>query len=391
MDEFPIETPDDMPGLTRRIADLARAGRAVYPVGGGTGLDYGHSPSKPGTRVDLTRLNRVIDYPFDDMTITVEAGTRWADLTAILAKHGQWLPVDVPHPDRATVGGAIAVDVSGPRRLGRGTFRDWIIGITVVNDRGELCSAGGRVVKNVAGYDLGKLYTGSLGSFGIIARVTFKLQPIPPARVWMAWAISDRHVASTLDAIHASATRPVAVELLNALAARAVGLECKEGEASIAVLYEDSAAAVDWQVEQLKQEQGGLPRRLTSERAASVEQRLVASPAVEGCEVSLLGTTRPGAVADYFARTASEGVWHAHAMSGIVRIGRSAAPAGWVEHVGSVIGAAGGNVVVRRWPADAQDRPAVWGRPPGGLALMQAVKAQFDPRGLLNPGRTVYG
>ncbi|MBX7105454.1 MAG: FAD-binding oxidoreductase [Gemmataceae bacterium] len=391
MDNLPIETPLDSSDLGRIVGNLTRAGRAVYPVGGATGLDYGHSPTKPGVRIDLTRLDRVIDYPFDDMTITVEAGMRWANLTAILAEHGQRLPVDVPHPDRATVGGAIAVDVSGPRRLGRGTFRDWIIGITVVNDRGEFCSAGGRVVKNVAGYDLGKLYTGSLGSFGFISRVTFKLQPIPPAQAWMAWPVPEQDVAKTLDVIHSSATRPVAVDLLNARGARATGLDCADGEAAIAVLFEDSIAAVDWQAEQVTRELAGAPRRLAPERARAMEARLVSSPAVEGCDVSLLVTTRPSAVAECFARTAGDGVWHAQAMSGIVRIGRSAAPAEWATHVANVVGPAGGNVVVRRWPANVPDRPAVWGRPTGGLAMMQAVKAQFDPRGLLNPGRTAYG
>src|SRR5207249_10267822 len=126
----------------------------------------------PGVAVATTALHQVIDFPARDLTITVQTGITIARLNEITRAEGLQLPIDVPDPERSTLGGAIACNVSGPRRYGYGTFRDYVLGITTVNDRGELASAGGRVVKNVAGYDLMKLHTGALGTLGVITRVT---------------------------------------------------------------------------------------------------------------------------------------------------------------------------------------------------------------------------
>src|SRR4029077_853691 len=123
--------------------------------------------------------NRVIDYPARDMTITVQAGLPIAVLQRTLATENQRLPLDVPRPELATLGGALATNVSGPRRYGFGTLRDYVIGITTVNDEGHEVKAGGRVVKNVAGYDLCKLHVGALGTLGVITQVTLKLRPLP--------------------------------------------------------------------------------------------------------------------------------------------------------------------------------------------------------------------
>src|SRR5262249_46542958 len=131
--------------------------------------------------LSTAELNQVIDYPARDLTITVQAGITMQKLQETLATENQWLPIDVPSPERASIGGAIACDVSGPRRYGYGTLRDYVIGITIVNDRGEETYAGGRVVKNVAGYDFMKLHTGALGTLGVITQVTLKVKPRPEA------------------------------------------------------------------------------------------------------------------------------------------------------------------------------------------------------------------
>src|SRR5262249_20063838 len=238
--ELPVEEPATADELAARVAGLAAAGSAVYPLGGGTGLDYGTPPTRPGVALSLARLDRLIDYPARDLTITVEAGMTVARLRELLAAEGQRLPIDIPNPETATIGGAVAVDVSGPRRFGYGTFRDRVIGITVVNDRGELCTAGGRVVKNVAGYDLAKPYTGSLGSLGVITELTFKLQPAPPSSLWAGAWINPGEVAAVLDMIHESQTRPVAVELLNAEAAGRLPVPGRRDSGfSLLVLFED--------------------------------------------------------------------------------------------------------------------------------------------------------
>lgn len=382
------ESPADLPALAGRVRELTDAGLAVYPVGGGTGLDYGGPPARPGIALGMTRLDRVIEYPHDDLTITVEAGLSVRRLVERLAEHAQRLPVDVPDADRATVGGAVSVDVSGPRRLSCGTFRDWVIGMSVVNDRGELCASGGRVVKNVAGYDLHKMYTGALGAFGVIATVTFKLQPAPAVSEWVSTALPVGRVAEALNRIHRSETRPAAAEVLNAPAARAVGLAAGEGECRLAVLFENSRAAVTWQIERLAGELG-----LTWQRDPVDEPALIASPAVSGCAASLLVTARPSAVVGLLAAADSSDYWHAHAMSGIVRVGRPAnapPPLEWAGRWLELAGKADGTAVVRRWSLPGE-RPNAWGRPLPALAIHRAVKSQFDPRGLLNAGRTAYG
>src|SRR5262249_48147262 len=146
-------------------------------------LDFGLPPDRPGVGVDVRAFTQVIDYPARDMTVTVQAGITLAKLGELLATENQRLPIDVPQAARATLGGTLATNVSGPRRYGFGTLRDYVIGISVVNDEGHEIKAGGRVVKNVAGYDLCKLYIGSLGTLGIIMQVTLKLKPRPEEQV----------------------------------------------------------------------------------------------------------------------------------------------------------------------------------------------------------------
>src|SRR5262249_52731043 len=133
----------------------------------------------------------------------------------LLAAEGQRLPIDVPKPDEATVGGSIAANVSGPRRFGAGTLRDYVIGINTVGEGGHETKAGGRVVKNVAGYDLCKLHTGAFGTLGIITQVTLKVRPLPESRALVAVGCPDTALRHLLDTLHASRTRPICVDAIN--------------------------------------------------------------------------------------------------------------------------------------------------------------------------------
>ncbi len=213
--QLPIVIAESAGHIGELIRTAAAQGHAVFPLGGRTMLDLGQIPDRPGIGIDLRQLNQVIDYPARDMTITVQAGITIDQLQAVLLKEKQYLPIDVPFPDRATLGGAIATNVSGPRRFGCGTLRDYIIGISVVNDAGQEVKAGGRVVKNVAGYDLMKLYTGSLGTLGITARVTLKVKPLPEASGWHVLPVLLKDVGEVVEVLHRTRTRPVAMELFN--------------------------------------------------------------------------------------------------------------------------------------------------------------------------------
>ena len=185
--------PTTVAELGTLVTAARSAGHGVYPAGGRTTLDAGLPPAKLGVVVDTTALNEVIDYPARDMTITAQAGITLAALQGELAAEGQWLPVDVPAPEQATLGGAIALNKSGPRRYGFGTLRDFVIGISFVTDDGVEVKAGGRVVKNVAGYDLMKLQIGALGTLGVITQVTLKVKPRPEASAAVAFGCSRTH------------------------------------------------------------------------------------------------------------------------------------------------------------------------------------------------------
>ena len=219
IDDFgplPVVPPSSVAEMGDFVRRAAAEGQAIYPVGGRTMLDYGLPPTRPGLVVDLRRLDRVIDYPARDMTITVQAGITVARLQEVLAGENQRLPVDVPCAEQATLGGALATNVSGPRRYGFGTLRDYVIGISVVNDEGQEVKAGGRVVKNVAGYDLCKLYIGALGTLGIISQVTLKLRPRPEEQALLTLGCSADDLEPLLDLLHHSRTRPVCLDVLNA-------------------------------------------------------------------------------------------------------------------------------------------------------------------------------
>jgi glycolate dehydrogenase FAD-binding subunit len=193
------------PGSALEMAEIVRraaaAGQALYPVGGRTMLGLGMPPERTGWAVDTRALSAVIDYPARDMTITVEAGIPLARLQATLAAENQRLPIDVPQPESATLGGALATNASGPGRLGYGTLRDYVIGIRWINDEGQEVKAGGRVVKNVAGYDLCKLHVGALGTLGIITQVTLKLRPLPECRAIFTFGCTPERLGPLLDIV----------------------------------------------------------------------------------------------------------------------------------------------------------------------------------------------
>ena len=159
--------------------------------GAGTKLDWGRPAERVDVVLDMRRLNRVLAHEHGDLTATIEAGATLRDVNQALARHGQWLPLDPPFADAATIGGILATNDSGPLRHRYGTPRDLVIGIQLATTDGVLSKAGGQVVKNVAGYDLSKLVTGSFGSLAAIVSATFKLSPIPSASKTMIVSVQD--------------------------------------------------------------------------------------------------------------------------------------------------------------------------------------------------------
>lgn len=366
-----MELPANVADLCALVSQTRAAKHGLYPVGGRTTLDIGLPPSKPGVACDTTAIAGVIDYPARDMTITVRAGTTVAAVQAELAKEGQWLPVDVASPEKATLGGAVAINASGPRRLGYGTLRDYVIGISFVTDDGVEVKAGGRVVKNVAGYDLMKLQIGALGTLGVVTQLTLKVKPKPEAAGSVVFGCDSASLGAVLDIVASSKTRPVAVELLNQTAWR-VG-EAADGrrrplaseqEWTVFVGFEEKFAAVRWQVSTLLDELKSAPVRDAAEFpdtafcAALTALQLRPESRCIG-KVCVL----PSKLAETVTNLPANTILHAHALSGVIWSHGETLPEG---------------ATVRRGAGASQ--PPAW-------ELMRHVKKTLDTDNVFNPGR----
>jgi glycolate oxidase FAD binding subunit len=393
--------PVEIDPLREFVREQVALGRAVYPRGGGTAMDYGGIPGRPGVAVDTRSLDRLIDYPYADMTITVQAGMTLSALRAILAERHQRLLIDAPSPDRATLGGIYATNTTGSRRFGAGRPRDQIIGVSFVTSDGAVVKGGGRVVKNVAGYDFPKLLTGSMGTLGTIVQLTVKVRPIPEASA-IAWVPLTGPVAAAelLDRMNTSGARPIALDLLNAPAARTIGQSLGlSGEYSIlAIGLEDNADSVRWQIDRLKSEIGRAELMVVEgEQTAPLWDALNGFQAAEHGPFRFVANLRPSTVAG-FVEGLDPGRWsvQAHAGNGIVR---AHALGDWtldeaartIEPFRNRAVRDGGNLILTRCPTDWKERLQVWGKPRADWAIAERVRAALDPHGAMNPGRFVVG
>ena len=391
--------PHSVEELADQVKAAAADGLAIYPQGGRTALDYGGVPARPGRIVDTTALDRVIDYPAADMTITVEAGMTLAGLQAILSKENQYLPIDPPQGDRATLGGMIATGWTGPRRHLAMRPRDQVIGIGFVNGTGTLVKGGGRVVKNVAGYDFPKLLSGSPGSLGVIPELTFKLRPRPESTA-IAW-VGCPNLAATaalLETLNHSATRPSAIELLNRSGQDRLGLAAfgfEPAEFAVAIGFDDSAKTVAWQCEAIRTE---LPAGATLEIRRDAESlpvwaALTELRAVAGTTLQARVVTRPGALAALLEHV-NQARWavQAHGGQGIATLSLindlqqdevARQLAGWEAQVGPL----GGAVTLPVCPAEWKSQMPVWGLSRPDWSLMAGIKTALDRHRILNPGR----
>lgn len=382
------------PASIADLGDAVRGAAAVYPVGGQTHLGVGRAPARAGSVIDVRGLDQIVDFPARDMTVTVQAGITLKRLQETIAPENLRLPIDVPRAETATLGGALAVNVSGPRRFGYGTLRDYVIGISAVNDEGREFKAGGRVVKNVAGYDLCKLLVGSLGTLGIITQVTLKLRPLAEERALVCLPCSPDRIAPLLESLAASRTRPVILDVVNRAAAcealGSVGAACASADWAVLVGYEGNADAVKWQMQHLVKELGGsVPMEArVGFTAEALDRAMTEWPAWPGAVLSLKASMLPGAVPAFLASVPGSPQVRAHAGNGIVQahygdVGVDAARslvASWRSSA---------NTVVVRCPAAWKRDVDVWGPPPRDIDVQRRVKAALDPRDVFNPGRYV--
>lgn len=398
--------PTEQAELVAAVRAAHAARTPLYPLGGGTALGFGMPAKVPGLGISLSGLTQVVDYPARDMTITVEAGITLAALAQTLTQERQRLPIDAPQADQATLGGLVATNFSGPRRYGCGTMRDYVIGISAVDGRGTPFKAGGRVVKNVAGYDLCKLLVGSVGTLGIITQVTLKLKPMPEASAVVCCDVASWDRAEDLLArLVQSQTTPSAIELVSGpdWHAEPWSSASAKSVARLLVGLEGTEPEVTWMVGQLLKEWQsagvGATRTLTGDEATSTWDRL-RDFAVEGSAALLLKfNVRPSAVTrimEILSDAVPDCSLLAHAGNGIVlaRLPQFSADTTrlLITRLRPAAVNAGGNVIV--WSCESSGdltRQAVWGPERDETRLMGSVKRQFDPLHLLNPGRFIFG
>jgi glycolate oxidase FAD binding subunit len=372
------------PASTPQVAEVLRAtaahGLSVVPRGGGTKLGWGAPPSSVDLLLDLSRLDRVLDHQAGDLIVETQAGARLAEVQEVLGRQGQRLVIDETVPG-ATVGGALATNASGPQRLLVGTARDLLIGVTVVRADGVVAKAGGRVVKNVAGYDLGKLVIGSFGTLAVITEAVFRLHPVPDVQRWVSVRCDDAAEAVRLahGVVHGQAV-PGALELDRP----------HHGPATLTVQLGGRAEGVAGRVATV---QGlfGATATVADEPPAGWSSY----PWVAGgtglkltCVLSGLGDVVAVAaeVGADLRGSAGAGVLHAALPPGTP----VEAVAEAVQRLREVCTRHLGSAVVVDGPAEVKRAVDVWGPVPA-LDLMRRVKDRFDPDHRLAPGRFVGG
>jgi glycolate oxidase FAD binding subunit len=392
------ETPQTCEETSEIIRKSRSENLAVYIQGGHTSASFGGNPSRQGGMLITTGMNRVLEYPYDDMTITVESGITLDTLQAKLREHHQYLPIDAPQGANATLGGIIATAWSGPRRYGSMRPRDQIIGIGFVDGTGRFVRGGGKVVKNVAGYDFPKLLTGSCGSLGVITEMTFKVRPLPEttALAWISLNESSE-LSGFLERLNTSQTRATAIEVLNQPAAQAIGTphSLPTDQISVALFFDDSAKAVKWQCDQIHNElpDGSVCSILTGQEAVTVQSVITEAVAGAGRSLVIKVVSPQSFVSKIFEKT-DHGMWEIQSHAGLgvtylrLREGittGSAKPK--IQDIRREVSKAGGFVTIPVCPAEHRDEWKLWGEPRPDWELMAGLKRALDPSGILNPGR----
>jgi glycolate dehydrogenase FAD-binding subunit len=405
VDGVPVERvarPGSVSEAGQVLAAAAADGLAVAFVGGASKLGLGNPPERVDLVVSTERLGQVLEHAAGDLVVRVQGGTRLADLQAALAPAGQWLALDPPEPG-ATVGGVVAANASGPRRLRYGTVRDLIIGITVVLADGTVAKAGGKVVKNVAGYDLAKLFCGSLGTLGMVAEATFRLHPRPAAAAVVTLEVdTPERVGAAVAPLLRSILEPSAVEL---------AWPDRQLPGRLTVLFEGIQPGVEAQAAACAELLGRVGTAVVAgpgETDAALDGLgvLPFEKADIGVKVACPPAELPAVLADLgTGPLAWAGPVSAHAGTGVLWMASDAregeleadrgqmvpALAEGVAEARERLAVCGGSLVVVKAPPELKRAVDAWGPAGDALGLMRRVKERFDPDRHLSPGRFVGG
>lgn len=382
-----VAEPGDEQQVASLVAAANQAGIAVIPRGGGTKLNWGNPPKRAELILSTARLNRIVEHAWADLTVTVEAGCTLQSLQEALAQHGQRLACDCLWPERATIGGVLSTNDSGALRLRFGALRDLVIGVTLALADGTLASSGGKVVKNVAGYDLPKLATGAFGTLGVITRAVFRLHPLPRSAKTISFATDNfqamqSHVLSIQD---------------SKLAHTALQVRCAAGSQSCAdILFEGTEAGINAQELQLRKLLGSAHAEQSSELVWNARQELWTSrDNAVIAKISMLPSeiAAPLEAFEKMANTQDLSWRIVGQATGIATLrleGKPARLSTAAEQLRGRIESNGGSLALLGRPGELESLDA-WGNPGDAVGLMRAVKQQLDSKGTLNPGRFVGG
>jgi len=390
---------------------------AVVPFGSGSKQHVGNTLKKFDVALSLERFNQILDFEPQDLVVKVQSGCPLTTLQARLAQDGLCLPIDPPWQDTATVGGIVSSHDSGPLRFSCGTIRDYLIGINLVQPDGAWTKFGSRVVKNVTGYDMCKLYTGAFGTLGVLLDFYLKLKPLPPfERTVLVKTKGLTEASQALARLLSSALSPSSVELLNPSAHERVNnaLSMTEGQPGYAIVlrFGDVENSVKWQVEQLEKLWDGLTAQGVivgdpGEQSLVWQMLREDRPWLEqpaALNIKLKLNCLPSQIAAMTERLEAvsnelnaELRLKAHAGSGVIRAYVSfeesaSAQAQFcqqLENLRSELRSVRGTAIVEWAPASLKAEIDVWGYDFKDRALMQQIRQQYDPHGVLNPGRFV--
>lgn len=378
--------PASAADVTAALRICCEAQAIVIPWGGGTAMALGNAPRRADVVMDLKKLDRVIEHDPANLTATVQSGMTLSAVLSALAAHKQFVPFDPPLSERATVGGIVAANLNGPRRSFYGSVRDLVIGMKVALVNGELIKAGGKVVKNVAGYDMCKLFVGSLGTLGIITETTLRVAPVAESAATVIASGDLPRVRQFTEELFRSSLLPAAVTLINdrpvqnwraavwcegfseTVARHRRDLEnlANRVGASAEILLNETHQVFWSEIRDFPLQQNRLVCRVTLPRAALFE--FIQKFQIWGA---------PAIVADAAAGT----LWFAYQPK------KSAAKK--FAELESMAQAQSGHAVLFAAPAELKQGIEVWGSSPPAMSLMREIKRQFDPNELLNPGRFI--
>lgn len=408
-----VARPTSPQEISEAMSVATEHGLSVSPLGGRTRTGLGNSPESLDLAIDMTGVDQVLAHNAADLTATVEAGITVSRLQDVLAEHGQFLAFDPPVPDRATIGGTLAVGWSGPMTWQNWSPRDIVIGMRTVMADGTITKTGGQVVKNVSGYDMARMHIGALGTLGIIAEVSFKLTPLPARQATVLGVFdSDENCLDAALAVFGSSLTPLAISTLHGQQPSAVGRGTGDARPSLMVRVGGRARSVQRQtddVTSIYKRFGALQSAvIDSDDAAKMWRRIGdfgwsdETTPIAGIRASVLPADIPGVLASMQDMKDSSGLrWRA-----TTQISQGVIDIHWLDvdgesstvHVSTAISKTikavrkvGGTTVVTHSPASIKETLDVWGEPTSSIDTMRNLKRQYDPDRLLNPGRFMGG